>query len=259
MARPRIYTPAESQARNRESQKRSQEKHRLQIRARFNERYQTRYKTNAKARHDARMAAMTPEELETYRAYQATAMRRHRAKDPEATRARARERRLKAPEKSRAYVKKHRLKQVANNPNYYKERYYANLETQTAASKKWRAKNPERVNAASRRYRKAHPAIINAASDRKRARKAKAAINDLTTAQRAMVIATAHGVCAYCPAYKQDCPSCRHGTHKLTVDHITALHNGGNHTLHNLVACCHACNSKKKTNQAPLMVQPLLL
>ena len=259
MARPRIYTPEESQARNRESQRRSQEKHRQQSRARYNERYPTRYKANAKARHDARMAAMTPDELAAYRAANAAATRRHRAKDPEANRAQQREARHKAPEKSRAYVKKHRLKQIAKNPNYYSDRYHANQEIHDAASKKWRAKNPDKVNASSQRYRKRHPDIINAASDRKRARKARAAINDLTTAQRESVIAAAKGVCTYCPVYKPDCLSCRKATHKLTVDHITALAKGGNHTLHNLVACCHSCNSKKKTNPAPLLVQPLLL
>lgn len=259
MGRPRIRTLEESQARDRAAKQRYRDTHREEIKILYNERYQERYKANAKTRHDARIAAMTPEELAAYRAANAAATRRHRARDPEADRLRQRKARQKAPEKSRAYVKKHRLKQIATNPNYYKERYHANQETHDAASKKWRQKNPAKVNATSQRYRKRHPDIINAASDRKRARKAHAAINDLTTEQRETVIAVAQGVCAYCSTYKPDCLSCQQGAHKLTVDHITALHNGGNHTLHNVVACCHSCNSKKNTNQAPIMVQPLLL
>ena len=259
MGRPRIRTPEERQARDRATKQRYRETNHEQIRTLYNERYPTRYKAKAKARHDARIAAMTPEELATYRAANTAAMRRHRAKDPEAEQTQRLAYQRAHPEQHRGYVKKHRLAQVAKNPSYYSNIYYANLERQTAATKKWRAKNPDKVNATSSRYRKAHPAMINAASDRKRARKAGAAINDATAAQREMVIATAHGVCAYCPVYKPECPSCRNGTHKLTVDHITALANGGDHTLHNFIACCHSCNSKKKTNPAPLLVQPLLL
>ena len=233
MARPRIYTPAESQARNRESQKRSQEKHRQQNRTRYNERYQTRYKANAKARHDARMAAMTPEELASYRAANAAATRRHRAKDPEANRVQQREARQKSPETHRAYVKKHRLKQVAKNPDYYKERY-----------RMWRDKDP---------------AAINEAASRRRARIRGAKRNDVTPAQRQAVIDTAHGVCEYCAHFKPDCQACQRGSHRLTVDHITAIGNGGDNTLWNLIACCHSCNSAKNKRPNPVPVQPLLL
>ena len=233
MGRPRIRTPEERQARDRATKQRYLANNRQKLNTLFNERYPTRYKARAKARHDARMAAMTPEELEAYRAANRAAKQRQRAKDPEKNRAQQREARHKAPEKSRAYVKKHRLKQVASNPNYYKERY---------------------------QIHKAHnPAAINEASSRRRARIRGAIRNDVTPAQRQAVIDTAHGVCEYCAHFKPDCQACRKRTHRLTVDHITAIVNGGDNTLWNLIACCHSCNSAKNKRPNPVPVQPMLL
>jgi 5-methylcytosine-specific restriction endonuclease McrA len=83
--------------------------------------------------------------------------------------------------------------------------------------------------------------------------------HDLTPAQEALVIDLANGVCAYCPRYKPDCQACKRHRHKLTVDHITPVTKGGKNTLHNLVACCGSCNSKKHTSPPPVPVQPLLL
>lgn len=231
MARPRTFTPEERQERDRASAQRSRAKHREQTRARSNERYHTCYKDRVKARHDARMAAMTPEELAAYRTANRAAKQRQRAKDPEAQRVQQREARHKHPEKSRAYVKKHRLKQIAKNPNYYKEQ-----------------------------YRKQAPEQINAAAARRRARIRGVARNDVTPAQRKLVKAAAQGCCAYCAYYDPACQLCPKGQHeKLTVDHITAIYNGGDNTLHNLVACCASCNSKKKINPNPVPVQPMLL
>jgi hypothetical protein len=123
MGRPRIRTLEESQARDRATKQRYRETHHEQIKSRYNERYQSRYKANAKARHDARMAAMTPEELASYRAANAAAMKRSRAKDPEAERVQRLTYQRAHPEQHRGYSKKHRVKQVAKNPNYYHERY----------------------------------------------------------------------------------------------------------------------------------------
>lgn len=234
MGRPRLYTPEERAIRDRESSRRAREKRREQARADYNERYPTRYKAKAKARHDARMAAMTPEELDAYRAYQAAAQRRSRAKDPEAARSKAKALRLQDPEKHRAYVKKHRLKQLAANPHYNREQY-----------EKQKTRNP---------------AQITEASARRRARLRGVARNDVTPAQRTLVIASAHGRCVYCPHYHPTCTLCPKGLHEdLTVDHITAVYHKGDNTLHNLVACCAWCNSKKKISPNPVPVQPLLL
>lgn len=231
MGRPRIRTPEEIKARERATNQRYYQEHRPQIRARLNELYPTRDKAKAKARHDARMAVMTAEELAAYRAANRAAKQRQRAKDPEAQRVQQREARHKYPEKSRAYVKKHRLKQIAKNPNYYKEQ-----------------------------YRKQAPEQINAAAARRRARIRGVARNDVTPTQRKLVKAAAQGRCAYCTYYNPACELCPKGQHeKLTVDHITAIYNGGDNTLHNLVACCASCNSKKKISPNPVPVQPMLL
>lgn len=231
MARPRIRTPEESQARDRATKQRYRHNNRDKIKTLFNERYPTRYKANAKARHDARMAAMTPEELDAYRAANRAAKQRQRAKDPEAARAQQREARQKHPEKSRAYVKRHRLKQVAANPNYYKER-----------------------------YRKQPPEQVNAAAARRRARLRGAKRNDVTRQQRVLVLTAAHGYCIYCRHYNPACTLCPKGQHEdLTVDHITAVYHGGDNTLWNLVACCASCNSTKNIRPNPVPVQPLLL
>jgi len=241
MARPRLYTPEERHARDLASKQRSREKHRAQARARFNERYPTRYKTNAKARHDARMAAMTPEERDAYRAANRAAKQRQRAKDPAATRAQAKALRQKDPTKARGYVKKYRLKQLEINPHYGQEQY-----------QKHKARDPQRINEYS-------------ATRRARIRGAK--INNVTPAQRALVLTSANGFCAYCAFYAPGCTLCLQRAHpikgnnkySLSVDHITAVENGGDNTLHNLVACCRSCNSKKKISPNPLPVQPILL
>jgi 5-methylcytosine-specific restriction endonuclease McrA len=123
----------------------------------------------------------------------------------------------------------------------------------------WRAANPAKVRAAGRRYRQRHPERKAFDEANRRARKAAAQRQDVTPEQRAMVIAAAHGVCPYCPHYNPTCKACRTGTHKLTIDHVTALKNEGEHTLWNLVACCVSCNSKKGTRPNPIPVQPLLL
>jgi 5-methylcytosine-specific restriction endonuclease McrA len=230
MGRPRIRTLEESQARDRATKKRYSQNNHHQIRTLYNERYPTRYKANAKARHDARMAAMTPEELASYRAANRAAKQRQRTKDPEAERIQRLAYQRKHPERIRGYSKKHRLKKLAENPNYGKEQ-----------------------------YRKQSPAQINAAAARRRARIRGATRNDVTPAQRQAVIDIAHGVCEYCTHFKPECQACRKGTHRLTVDHITAIVNGGDNTLWNLIACCHSCNSAKNKRPNPVPVQPLLL
>ena len=49
---------------------------------------------------------------------------------------------------------------------------------------------------------------------------------------------TAAGICHYC---KNKFPP-----EELTMDHIVPLSRGGRSTKNNIVACCKACNNKKK-------------
>lgn len=149
---------------------------------------------------------------------------------------------------SRAKAAKHHRDKRAENPaprRAYERAYYAaNQETELARQLAWS---------------KVHPEQNIARQARRRARLVNDPGNDATAAHYQTVIDAAHGVCCYCPHYNPDCQACRKGSHKLTVDHIIALANGGSNTLHNLVACCKSCNSKKRTHPNPVPVQPLLL
>ncbi len=41
------------------------------------------------------------------------------------------------------------------------------------------------------------------------------------------------------------CRYCQSGV-RLGIDHLTPLNRGGTHRSHNLVTCCHSCNSRKQ-------------
>jgi hypothetical protein len=196
-----------------------------------------------KARDAARKDAMTPEEMDAFKARQRAAVRRYenkhrpkrmaRKKTTQYRRTNAtaqRARRAKDPEKTRALAR---------------AAYHANPQKAIASTSKWTRNNPEKAQA-----------IIQ----RRRARVRGLNRNDVTEAQRKIVKAAARGVCAYCAYYNPGCRLCRKNQHKkLTVDHITSVYHHGDNTLHNLVASCSSCNSKKSTNPNPIPVQPMLL
>ncbi|PWT77618.1 MAG: HNH endonuclease [Chloroflexi bacterium] len=75
-------------------------------------------------------------------------------------------------------------------------------------------------------------------------------VNDLTNEQWLEIQEVQKHKCYYCG---NRCKG------HLTQDHIIPLVRGGGHTLHNVIAACKACNSKKQRNHAPIPVQPLLL
>lgn len=142
--------------------------------------------------------------------------------------------------------------------------YAANTAKVHAKNTTWRAAHPERVHTWAHTWMQAHPEhaalLATARIARRRARLRGVAINDATAAQRKLVLDTAKGHCEYCTFYDPGCKRCPKGAHTdLTVDHITAVYHRGNHTLHNFVACCRLCNSKKGTRPNPVPVQPLLL
>jgi 5-methylcytosine-specific restriction endonuclease McrA len=117
----------------------------------------------------------------------------------------------------------------------------------------------EQDHVRSAAWHKAHPEYGRAAYARRVSRLRNVPINDVTVAQRETVITAADGVCVYCAVYKPGCKACHTHSHKLTIDHITAIVNGGDNTLWNLIACCHSCNSAKNKRPNPVPVQPLLL
>lgn len=189
-----------------------------------------------------RRAEMTPKELVEYLAKHNEAEKRYYATNTEAILTKA-----KTP---------HRRAQAAA---YQRAKREADPEGMRAYQRSWGAANPEKSVAKTMRWAKKNPDKVRANISRRRARKQSAPRNDVTVEQERAVIAAAHGVCPYCPHYNPGCQACKKGTHKLTIDHITALVNGGPHTLHNLIACCRSCNCKKRTRNAPVPVQPLLL
>src|SRR5262252_112029 len=152
----------------------------------------------------------------------------------------------KGRERSKRYRTRHpeRAKETRKN-SYKKNRAYSN-----AKSKRWRENNVEQQQINNKNYRQAHPEKTKEHRQRRRAAKANAVINDLTHAQWIEIQVAQDHCCQYCQKrYKG----------KLTQDHILPLSKGGSHTLHNVIAACRSCNSKKHTGTVLCPVQPLLL
>lgn len=110
-------------------------------------------------------------------------------------------------------------------------------------------RHPEKVRAKRQRQKLLHPETYKAARRRRRARLRGAALNDFTATQwQEMKVAYDHR-CVYCGRTMQ----------RLTMDHLTPLSKGGNHTASNIVPACHSCNSRKNAGDVLCPVQPLLL
>lgn len=118
---------------------------------------------------------------------------------------------------------------LERNRVYYK----ANSKKIIAKKAEWRRKNKERV-----------AAIVA----RKRMKRRQVAKNDLTAEQWQRIQEYFKYRCAYCGKKT-----------KLTKDHITPIHKGGNHTYSNIVPACQSCNSRKGIRNVPRPIQPLLL
>lgn len=213
-------TPEERHARKRQYTNAYRAAHRLRIRA------------LARASYHRNRDTMTPEEIEKERAKGREKAKRHRAKYPA---------------------------QVAEGLVRLQAWGKANPERIKAAARTWEHTHHEHVKALKAASARAYPQQRRMREHKRRARKQSAPRNDVTLAQQQAVIAAAHGVCPYCSVYKPGCQACQKGTHKLTIDHLTPLADGGSHTLHNLIACCRSCNTKKYTGNPPVPVQPLLL
>ena len=144
--------------------------------------------------------------------------------------------------KSRAYRTKHREQRNTSLRIYrvaHPEKY-----------KKYNADHAEQRRAYNKSYQLEHPEVRRSNEKRRRARKRNSPCIDLTSTQWLEIQNAQNHCCAHC---KKRCKG------KLSQDHITPLSQGGSHTLHNIVAVCRNCNSKKGTKQSPVPVQPLLL
>lgn len=192
-------------------------------------------KAKGLARYHARIAAMTPDELAAFREAQNEKNTRLRAEPtPEQI------------ESKRASDRRYHQENRAQLLLHMSARHQARLAHMTPDELEvYRLQK----NASARRFYANNKAVI----------KERKTIRGVKAADRKRVIDAAKGVCAYCRVYNPACKLCPKGKHKLTVDHVTAVVNKGPSILHNLVACCKSCNSKKRTKPNPIMVQPLLL
>jgi len=112
----------------------------------------------------------------------------------------------------------------------------------------WYQANIEANQQKARAYAKEHLEERLIIESRRRARKATAPQNDLTTAQWKAI--QAH--------YKHRCIYCGIKPRKLTMDHLTPISKGGSHTVSNIVPACKECNFKKHAGPPLAPVQPLL-
>lgn len=110
-------------------------------------------------------------------------------------------------------------------------------------------KNPEKIKSSVLDYRSRNPAKISELRQRHRARLHDAPIVDLTRQEWETIKRMFNYRCAYCGKKPK----------QLTKDHITALSQGGGHTLTNIVPACQSCNSKKRAGHPLCPVQPILI
>ena len=126
----------------------------------------------------------------------------------------------------------------------------ANCEKILARARERYVVNREKILKRKQAWYKAHPEAGVHQRNKRRALKNNSPRNDLTRQQWQDIQAAQNHCCAYC---KKRCKG------RLTQDHITPLSKGGSHTLHNVIAACKSCNSRKWTRDVLNPVQPLLL
>lgn len=171
---------------------------------------------------------------------------------------------LEHSEETKAYQKAYRHEHKEQFAAYFRAYYQAHQDEKRAYASAYGQAHAEKVLARVIAWGLANPERVHyhrvMRDFRRRTRLAQDPHNDLTPEQHQAVIDAAHGRCPYCAVYYPTCALCPKGQHTdLTIDHITAVGKGGSNTLHNLIACCGACNTKKRMRQAPILVQPLLL
>jgi 5-methylcytosine-specific restriction endonuclease McrA len=206
-----------------------------------------------------------PSTEEQRKAARLATLRRYRTNHPEKSRAMARASYAKNPKKYQAYrtsYKQLHIEELQTSNKKYRadnqekiqtaRRIYnaKNTQKRSTSRRAWYLKHQKEQRAYSRQYIANHPESNRAAARRHRALKKGASIVDFTKEQWREVQAMQDHRCYYCQ---------RRYKGKLTQDHITPLSKGGSHTLHNVIAACHSCNSRKGNRPPPVPVQPLLL
>lgn len=184
---------------------------------------------------------------------------------PETKRASNRRYRLKNAEKIRSYRKAYRKANAQKLSEENRAYRLAHPEEKREYSRVYKNRHREKVREAgrlyaathakenglrSRKHRQEHPDLYKAKKKRRRALELNAPVADLTHMQWLAIQETQDHRCAYCG---KRCKG------HLTQDHITPLSKGGSHTLHNVIAACQSCNSRKQVGPPLKPVQPLLL
>lgn len=158
--------------------------------------------------------------------------------DPEAERARNRERRAANLEAVREYQRVCARKYRASNREafraYDRARRAGDLDAARRRVRERYAANPEAVREYNRRWASANAETLRASKRRYRARALAAQGEGIPTRMFGHWLDAWGGRCAYCGV---DGP--------LTIDHITPLTEGGSHEPHNLAPACASCNSTK--------------
>jgi 5-methylcytosine-specific restriction endonuclease McrA len=147
--------------------------------------------------------------------------------------------------KRRVYVAANKEKIAAQRRAYVA----TNKEKIAARTRAYKVAHRSEIRVQERAYKAAHPDLVAATRARRKAREAKASVNDLTAAQWEEIKAAYGHRCVYCGRKMQ----------RLTKDHIVPLAKGGTHTFSNVVPACLSCNSKKGARAPLIPVQPLLL
>jgi hypothetical protein len=171
-------------------------------------------------------------------------------KDPEAERAyQANYRKTHRPQ---IHIAQHRydVKNKAKKNARRRERYAENPQKELEQCAEYRKAHPKERCALVRAYQKRNPEKVNTRNSRNHAKRRGALVNDLTAAQWQAIQEAQDHRCAYCG---------KRAKGRLHREHITPASEGGGTTLHNIVAACVHCNSKKGTGPVLCPVQPLLL
>ena len=111
----------------------------------------------------------------------------------------------------------------------------ANPERALSSARAWVAANRVRVHKNNSARRAANPAINAIGHARRRACIAQV-LATLTAAEWEAILEAAGHACIYCGSQEQ--PS---------IDHLTPLSRGGDHTAENVAPACRPCNSQKHT------------
>jgi 5-methylcytosine-specific restriction endonuclease McrA len=105
----------------------------------------------------------------------------------------------------------------------------------------WMKAHPEKMRESYKRWYVENQSTLRFLADRRR--RAYGA-SDFTFEDWLVILEVFGHACAYC----------LRGDVKLTMDHVTPLSKGGEHTAENIVPACKSCNSKKNNRPIFLMV-----